>query len=410
MDAIHDGTETAVLVDTESTGAPAAASPAIGEKKSRRKNKAKAAKQKTKKRADDLLSPPNVILAIAGLILVRWLLGILISMFTPDSYPPPPPPPPRFRRPPSPPPVPSPPPPWLIDPCNKQGTFSFLLRCTPSPPPHAPQLPSAPPPGAPPPSPSPPPPPSPPFIAPPPAEPPTKPPLAFPPQPPFIRVQRAATPKAVAEAINGDYREATKGLLVHQFDETEDKQRPWRGCPNGIARPRAGDECARFGSRLSALILSRKIVGEGGGLFSGTKSGIILSQGAVVVRCCYGGDGGTRGSPDGCKGFDWCPEGRLAKGDVWCGGKPHRPTDLPALLTFRVPPSGYHEIIVDARSLEVHLPDTVLAFFYPSNGAGKNTAARAREAFLREYPEVQPDSLPLLRYNPALKEEPFEAD
>ena len=85
-------------------------------------------------------------------------------------------------------------------------------------------------------------------------------------------------------------------------------------------------------------------------------------------------------------------------------------TDLPALLTFRVPPSGYHEIIVDARSLEVHLPDTVLAFFYPSNGAGKNTAARAREAFLREYPEVQPDSLPLLRYNPALKEEPFEAD
>ena len=113
-----------MLVDTESTGAPAAASPAIGEKKSRRKNKAKAAKQKTKKRADDLLSPPNVILAIAGLILVRWLLGILISMFTPDSYPPPPPPPPRFRRPPSPPPVPSPPPPWLIDPCNKQGTFS----------------------------------------------------------------------------------------------------------------------------------------------------------------------------------------------------------------------------------------------------------------------------------------------
>ena len=201
-------------------------------------------------------------------------------MFTPDSYPPPPPPPPRFRRPPSPPPVPSPPPPWLIDPCNKQGTFSFLLRCTPSPPPHAPQPPSAPPPGAPPPSPSPPPPPSPPFIAPPPAEPPTKPPLAFPPQPPFIRVSRAATPKAVAETINGDYREATKGLLVHQFDETEDKQRPWRGCPNGIARPGAGDECARFGSTLRPHPLAQDCGRGRRPLLLGTKSGIILSQGA----------------------------------------------------------------------------------------------------------------------------------
>ena len=45
-------------------------------------------------------------------------------------------------------------------------------------------------------------------------------------------------------------------------------------------------------------------------------------------------------------------------------------------------------------------------------GLGQSSSARAvtaaRDRFLAEYPAVAPASLPLLRYNPAAKQTPFE--
>ena len=84
---------------------------------------------------------------------------------------------------------------------------------------------------------------------------------------------------------------------------------------------------------------------------------------------------------------------------MWFAGKPHRAADIPLLLTFPVPPSGYHEVIVDSASIERRLPDTVLAFFYPANGAGHSYAATARERFLAEHEGVSPESVPLLVYH-----------
>ena len=64
-----------------------------------------------------------------------------------------------------------------------------------------------------------------------------------------------------------------------------------------------------------------------------------------------------------------------------------------------------------ARAVEAPLVERsarVLAFFFPANGAGRTYATAARDRFLAEYPAVAPASIPLLRYNPAAKQTPFE--
>ena len=84
--------------------------------------------------------------------------------------------------------------------------------------------------------------------------------------------------------------------------------------------------------------------------FSATKSGIIYDARAVLMRCAYGGDGGTRGSPDGCRKFDWCAEGRLSAGDVWCSGKPRvQRLQSRGLLLHRLPRNALDAAQVDVQ-------------------------------------------------------------
>ena len=188
---------------------------------------------------------------------------------------------------------------------------------------------------------------------------------------------------------------AAAGVLLRQFDGSEDVARPWRGCPGGNVRQGAGSECAIYGARLSASIINREI---GVHLFSRSAPGTIYGPAGVQLRCAYGGDGGTRASVDGCRNGAFC----TSPGDAWCGGAPHPPNDLASIL---VPRGEYNEVIVDAASIEVALPRVVDAFFY-MRGSAPERAARVREQFVAEH-HVSAKGFPLVRLDPRNRDAPF---
>ena len=119
----------------------------------------------------------------------------------------------------------------------------------------------------------------------------------------------------------------------------------------------------------------------------------------LVLKCAYGGDGGTRASADGCRGGAFCS----SPGDAWCNGEPHRPDDLVSVL---VPRGEYNEVILDADSVERRLPTAVDAFFY-MKGTPPGRAARVRELFLKENGRVRERDFPLVKIDVRNRQQPF---
>lgn len=139
------------------------------------------------------------------------------------------------------------------------------------------------------------------------------------------------------------------GVLVHQFDDTEDGDKPWLPCP-------PNRWCRDIADRISASLISRKLPY----LFKEGGAGMILTPATAKIRCSYFADGGTlpkrcrRDSPPGCvpgccdtKGNpDWCADVRSESQTVYqCA---FWPKDLGAMLRHHeMRPGSYNEVMVD---------------------------------------------------------------
>ena len=110
---------------------------------------------------------------------------------------------------------------------------------------------------------------------------------------------------AIVHTLNARFRNGKPsndldqvGLLLRQFDNTEDHEQPWRGCPaKHVVSAGAGEDCKMFGNRFSASIVNAAMsrAQEKIRIFS-LEIGVIYSS-RVSLNCIYGGDGGTRSKP-----------------------------------------------------------------------------------------------------------------
>ena len=198
------------------------------------------------------------------------------------------------------------------------------------------------------------------------------------------------------------------GVILRQFDATEDQQKPWRGCPAQTPwTPEMGGECHIYGKRFSASIVNAQLSRRSKRiqLFSRIDAGVVYSP-RIRLNCVYGGDGGTRKFPDDGCGTEFCTQ---SKTDGWCDGKPHKTKDVGAMLA-RLPGSGYNEVVINTQSIDEQLPRAVEAIFYLRGSA--ISARRAREThrhFLELY-DLPATDHPLLRLDPNNIESPFAAD
>lgn len=299
----------------------------------------------------------------------------------PTSPPPLAPPPPRS----SPPPSPSPPPPL-----------------SPSPPPLPPP---PPPPSESPGRPAPTPPPPPPFLPPPP---PSRPPAMPVPQPPLVHELNARFRDGKP---SNDLKQV--GLILRQFDATEDHEHPWRGCPHNprhAPSAAAGEDCKMFGNRFSASIVNAALFrSEGKIRMFSLDVGVIYSA-RVTLNCIYGGDGGTRAKPeDGC-GNEYCDPSR-SRHDSWCDGQPHRVAHVSDVLS-QLQRGNYNEVIINTKSIDDQLPQAVEAFFYLRGRGAALSAQRARtvhQSFLQQY-KLEESKFPLLTLDMHNLERPLLAD
>lgn len=212
---------------------------------------------------------------------------------------------------------------------------------------------------------------------------------------------------------SNDLEEA--GVILRQFDSTEDYSAPWRGCPHGKKVPEgAGNDCAIFGGRFSASIVNAALVkpskiGPDKIALYAKESGVVYNPQATLLNCVYGGDGGTRRYPnDGCGPEKlFCDPGRSAR-DGWCDGKPHTPDRLADILRYQLA-AAYNEVVINTAYISSHLPDAVDAFFYVA-GAPETLRRHAVEAhahFLAAYPELSAADHPLLCLVQTDLERPF---
>lgn len=218
---------------------------------------------------------------------------------------------------------------------------------------------------------------------------------------------------AIVHTLNARFRDgkasnelAHAGLLLRQFDDTEDQSQPWRGCPAHVVTAGSGRECQIYGNRFSASIISAE-------LFVKQQKIRIFSNGAGVIysphvklNCIYGGDGGTRSkSEDGC-GSQFCEPSR-SRTDGWCDGQPHVIEAMAGVLA-NMQPGNYNEAIINTKSIDDHLPKAVEAIFYIKNQASQHSRD-VHANFLKEY-HLDAAEHPLLRLDPANLERPLQAD
>lgn len=246
----------------------------------------------------------------------------------------------------------------------------------------------------------------------------------------------------IAERLNQRFRTGKAsndleeiGVILHQFDETEDPEMPWRRCPqfcHGFGQPCG---CNFLKDRITGSAIQASMPKATDGtmpLWSKKAGGIILSGSSNRLHCAFPADAGTRARvcdppgvsstcTPGCTGEKsldradgtgeyrpWCRMDKVyAANDVWCDGNPWRPDMVQTMLEGypnrerigSVEP--YNEFVFDGEYSERQLPGSVMAFFYPLNDICSTStrcqeyAERQHAKFLREY-RVSIDDYPLL--------------
>lgn len=269
-----------------------------------------------------------------------------------------------------------------------------------------------------------------------------------PPSPPPHPVPPPPSPQApppggqVIERLNFNFRDGKPsndisaiGVIMHQFDESEDPDMPWKRCPDFCHGFGQKCGCAFIKDRLAAQAIMAQMPRTDKGsipLWSSKMGGVIFKGSLNRLFCgfpgecvsallraracawnlldqlhaCHARSGGSRarvcnppGRSDDCvpgctdSYHDWC-DGH-SKMDVWCDGDPWKPEMLSAMLAGyykRPPPFNTHnELIVDAEYSEAQLPGSIEAFWYPlSSGCETSTKCKAytermHAKFLQEY-------------------------
>lgn len=161
------------------------------------------------------------------------------------------------------------------------------------------------------------------------------------------------------------------GVMVHQWDETEDPQQPWRPLPE----------------REKVHYLSTSVVNEQLPiLYESDQGGFILGS-TTQIMCSFPRELGPKSQ--GLK-------------NAGCGDK-DKPFfySLASMMSHQAStvPLTFNEVIVPRTAWEQGVPQIISAFFYI---AGSRDEVRTRDAhsnFLRTY-NLSPKNVPLLRFDP----------
>ena len=234
----------------------------------------------------------------------------------------------------------------------------------------------------------------------------------------------------MADALNARFANgrasnelADAGVMVHEFDTTEDHDRPWLPCPeHGY-----NNWCHRFSDRWATSILNPQqhvtYFAWGGASSPRTGvGGVVLSPRTTEVFCAYPVDGNSMSEQKVCTplgGDDRCipgcyPRGQQCQevGHTWTCSYP--PSMLKEALEAQLSRADYvaknNEIVVDTRSITSSLPGSIEAFFLVPNSFGEERArvVDAWRAFRRIYGLVDESTIPpLLLFDVRRPGQPF---
>lgn len=189
---------------------------------------------------------------------------------------------------------------------------------------------------------------------------------------------------------SNDLREA--GVLVRGFDASSDPQRPWLPCASGW--------CAHHGDHLSA-----SIVYPGHAETYGS-AGLVVDPTEVEVRCIFPRDGGTQGTPGGCKNACGLrPDARNP--GVCCYYPPHLNVMFEVMAadrscSRRCTPGGMNEVVLAPERWSANMPRTLLAFFVKPDmdrtGDEREYVKKLRRQFVLQYGLSEAD-VPILLYD-----------
>ena len=270
------------------------------------------------------------------------------------------------------------------------------------------------------------------------------------------------TANAINERFNND-PDDVKGykdvVLLHQWDEWDHWQTPWKMCDPAPNNAAGCDEKRRVRNSGSIIFkgLKEKVSPEQIPLFS-FEGGIIYKPSLNKVNCLYGVDAGTDYGGSTSKGTDgscfppgkggcipgcgmgefipWCNATNPVNdhdclcGFAYCNGRPQpwHPEDVRQLMGNQKVRgtgysfggfNGYNEAIVDATAKDKHLPESIEAFFWVEGCdgqgvlgkacTGKDGARRVHQAFLNMYGH-KAVNVPLLVLRPTNWDQPFAVD
>lgn len=191
----------------------------------------------------------------------------------------------------------------------------------------------------------------------------------------------------------------TAGVLVHQFDFTGSKDKPWYPGP-GV-------------DRMSTTLASAKM----SSLFNPTRGGFLVDPvvGDKIMFCSWAEDGGTanRNCPGNMAAWN-CLPGCWDEQPHWCSDEqnwncPFQPSRLKAMCERHEEVGhGYTELVLNGRAWRQHLPYTIEAVFYLARSTAQDitTTKSIHAGFLSKYGLTE-DEVPLVRFDPNNKNKAF---
>ena len=242
-------------------------------------------------------------------------------------------------------------------------------------------------------------PPAPPSLPPPPSSPPPS-----PPPPLLVRIAQLNRRFAAGRPSNDL---AAAGVVIHSFDQMDNREDPWNGCRQGW--------CAGFKDRFSVSVMSKRRphyyqMAMGGFVLSPME----LANNSASIFCAWAYDAGTMGqSEHGCVGSGQCTQ----PGQSRCWWPPTKILQMMEQNERLHDRTGYcneddcdyNEIVLRADYWRSRLPKIIEAIFFPIHKAGERRARNVHAAFLRAFGLTAID-VPLLRLDLSHLNTPFSLE
>lgn len=226
------------------------------------------------------------------------------------------------------------------------------------------------------------------LLHPPPISAPSPPPVPDPPPPPSPSSPLPAPPPSprpppapentVVHFINNRYffgrasdSLSDAGVMIHQWDETEDPQQPWRPLPE----------------RAKVHYLSTSVINKNLPILFESKQGGFILGSTTQIMCSFPHALGPKSqglNNPGCGDSDKPFFNSLAS------MMSHQASTVP--LTF-------NEVVVPRTAWEQGVPQLINAFFYIAGSPDEMRTRDAHSNFIRTY-NLMPKDVPLLRFNP----------